>query len=98
MSMDAEIRAIFRNYTLLIERIKKLIFIVNRLDEKNNDMQKKFHQLEEKLNSHALENETLELKEELKKLKIENKILKEKETQIKTKIERLAVKLDQIQL
>jgi uncharacterized protein (DUF3084 family) len=98
MSMDAEIKATFINYTQLVDRIKKLILIVNKLNEKNDLMQNKLRQLEKKMASHALENETLELKEELKKLKVENKILKEKETQIKTKIERLAVKLDQIQL
>ncbi|MBN2365953.1 MAG: hypothetical protein EH225_08090 [Calditrichaeota bacterium] len=96
--MNSEAKTVLKNYSQLVDRIKKLIIVINKQNGIKRELQKKVEELEQKLNSRVIENETLELKEELKKVKHENKILKEKETHIKTKIERLAVKLEQLHL
>ena len=96
MKVDAEVKSIFQNYFKLLERVKKLIILVNKLAEQNRSLKLQLKQITDKA---VLENknpETLELKEQLKKLRSENKILKEKETKIRTKIERLTVKLNNL--
>jgi len=96
MKVDAEVKSIFQNYFKLLERVKKLIILVNKLAEQNRSLKLQLKQITDKA---VLENknpETLELKEQLKKLRFENKILKEKETKIRTKIERLTVKLNNL--
>jgi len=96
MSVDAEVKTIFQNYFKLLERVKKLIILVNKLAEQNRNLKQHIKQQDEKLILENKNQETLELKEQLKKLRTENKILKEKETKIRTKIERLTVKLNNI--
>jgi|SRR4030042_2552177 len=96
MSVDAEVKTIFQNYFKLLERVKKLIILVNKLAEQNRNLNQQLKQNAEKLVLENKNQETLELKEQLKKLRTENKILKEKETKIRTKIERLTVKLNNI--
>jgi predicted nuclease with TOPRIM domain len=96
MSVDAEVKTIFQNYFKLLERVKKLIILVNKLAEQNRNLKQQIKQQDEKLILENKNRETLELKDQLKKLRTENKILKEKETKIRTKIERLTVKLNNI--
>ena len=96
--MDAEAKAVFRNYHQLLDRVKKLLLLITKLSEQNREFKRKLQQLDEKITSQSMNEETLTIKEELKKLKLENKILKEKEAKIKTKIDRLAVKLEKIHL
>jgi predicted nuclease with TOPRIM domain len=96
MSVDAEVKTIFQNYFKLLERVKKLIILVNKLAEQNRNLKQQLKHNSEKLVLENKNQETLELKEQLKKLRTENKILKEKETKIRTKIERLTVKLNNI--
>jgi seryl-tRNA synthetase len=96
MSVDAEVKTVFQNYFKLLERVKKLIILVNKLAEQNRSLQLQLKQSAEKSVLENKNHETLDLKEQLKKLKTENKILKEKETKIRTKIERLTVKLNNI--
>jgi predicted nuclease with TOPRIM domain len=94
--VDAEAKTIFQNYFKLLERVKKLIILVNKLAEQNRNLKQQIKQRDEKLLLESKNPETLELKDQLKKLRTENKILKEKETKIRTKIERLTVKLNNI--
>jgi seryl-tRNA synthetase len=96
MSVDAEAKNVFQNYFKLLERVKKLIILVNKLAEQNRSLKLQLKQIAEKSVLENKNHETLELKEQLKKLKSENKILKEKETKIRTKIERLTVKLNNL--
>lgn len=94
--MDAETKTIFQNYFKLLERVKRLVILVNKLAEQNRILKLQIKQYDEKLARENKNPETLQLKEQLKKLKLENKILKEKETKVRTKIERLTVKLNNI--
>ncbi len=94
--MDAETKTIFQNYFKLLERVKRLVILVNKLAEQNRILKLQIKQYDEKLVRENKNPETLQLKEQLKKLKLENKILKEKETKVRTKIERLTVKLNNI--
>lgn len=94
--MDAETKTIFQNYFKLLERVKKLVILVNKLAEQNRILKLQIKQYDEKLVMENKNPETLQLKEQLKKLKLENKILKEKETKVRTKVERLTVKLNNI--
>jgi len=94
--VDAETKTIFQNYFKLLERVKRLVILVNKLAEQNRILKLQIKQYDEKLARENKNPETLQLKEQLKKLKLENKILKEKETKVRTKIERLTVKLNNI--
>lgn len=94
--MDAETKTIFKNYFQLLERVKRLVILVNKLAEQNRILKLQIKQYDEKLIRENKNPETLQLKEQLKKLKLENKILKERETKVRTKIERLTVKLNNI--
>ncbi len=96
--MVTEAKIVFPNYKNLIDRVRKLMLLVNRLVDNNKELEVKIKQYENEYKTGLGENGTKELKEELKRLKQENKRLKEKEYKIKTKIERLAVKLEKIQI
>jgi cell division protein FtsB len=94
--VDPEVKSTFIQYGRLLERVKRMVAVINSLSQENEKFKERISKLEGKaINSNP---EALELKAELKKLKSENKTLKEKETKIKTKIERLTVKLEQLHL
>jgi predicted nucleic acid-binding Zn-ribbon protein len=87
-------------YYQLIERVKKMISILETISHQKKELEKENSQL--KLNNQnqiqTFTEKLGELETEIKQLKKENKILKEKERTIKTKIDRLAVKLNQFQI
>lgn len=98
MNLNSDFKTTFKNYGRLLDRIKDLMAVINKISVENKELKNKLVTLEAKLSSEKESSETFSIKEELKKLKIENKRLKEKESKIRTKIERLAVKLEQIHL
>jgi predicted nucleic acid-binding Zn-ribbon protein len=84
------------NFFAMVERVKKLTVIFNKLNEHNSRLQSQIVELEQKLSGDSGTLRNMELEEEVKRLKSENKTLKEREKTIRTKIERLEVKLEQL--
>jgi seryl-tRNA synthetase len=80
------------NYNELIERIKRLINLLQAYSEKNNTLKQEILSYQNK----PLQNGGEDLEQEIKKLKKEIKRLKEREQTIKIKIERLAGKLNNL--
>ncbi len=85
-------------YYRLLDRVRKIILLLQRTLEGNQELKKRILELESQDHSAEIERKILGLEDEIRRLKKENKVLKEKERIIKTKIERLSVKLDQIEL